>query len=132
MLGNCFDDAGPPVAYFPYEQLTLYPEGHTQLSKEVSKALRLPRMPYQLPLEALMDPLQVEEVFQVAEAGTIRAPRVVRSSRVQALDQAVLAAIAKLTRRFRPARRDGQLVACAYYLPVQVKLAMPWQGGEYR
>lgn len=132
MLGDCFDAAGQPIAYFPYEQLPLYPGGQAQLSKEVSKALRLPRMPNQLPLEALMGPLQVEVVFQVAEDGSIRAPRVARSSRVQVLDQAVLAAIAKLTRRFRPAQRDGQLVACAYYLPVQVKLAMPWQGGQYR
>lgn len=132
MLGNCFDADGQPIAYFPYEQLPLYPGGQAQLSKEVSQALRLPRMPYQLPLEALMGPLQVEVVFQVAEDGSIQAPRVTRSSRVQVLDQAVLTAIAKLTRRFRPARRDGQLVACAYYLPVQVKLAMPWQGGEYR
>lgn len=129
MLGICYDPAGQPVAYYPYEQLPLYPGGQAQLTKEVMRTLRLP---HQLTLQASIEPLQVEVVFQVAEDGSIRAPRVARSSRVQVLDQAVLAAIAKLSRRFSPARRDGQLVACAYYLPVQLKLATLWQGGQYR
>jgi hypothetical protein len=43
MLGRCFDEAGQPVAYFPYEQLPLYPGGQAQLTKEITKALRLPR-----------------------------------------------------------------------------------------
>jgi protein TonB len=129
MLGVCYDPTGQPMAYYPYEQLPLYPGGQEQLIKELMRTLRLP---HQLALLASLEPLQVEVVFQVAEDGSIRAPRVARSSRVQVLDQAVLAAIVKLTRRFRPAQRDGQLVACAYYLPVQVKLAVPWEGGQYR
>jgi protein TonB len=118
MLGRCFDAAGQPVAYFPYEQLPLYPGGPAQLSHEIIKALRLPR---RLPATVLFEPCVVDIVFQVAEDGSIEAPQVARSSLRPELDEAVLAALAKLTRRFTPARRDGRLVRCNYHLPVEFK-----------
>jgi protein TonB len=119
LLGRCFDAAGQPVAYFPYEQLPLYPGGQAQLSRELTKALRVPR---RLPPAVFFEPRLVDIVFEVAEDGSIQAPRVARSSRLPELDQAVLAAFAKLTRRFTPARRDGRLVPCSYHLPVEFKL----------
>jgi len=118
MLGRCFDEAGQSVAYFPYEQLPLYPGGQAQLTKEITKALRLPR---HLPAAVFFEPRLVDIAFQVAEDGSIRAPRVAHSSRLPELDQAVLRAFAQLTRRFTPARRDGQLVPCTYHLPVEFK-----------
>jgi protein TonB len=118
MLGRCFDAAGQPVAYFPYEQLPLYPGGPAQLSRELTKALRLPRG---LPPAVFFEPRLVDIAFLVAEDGSIQAPRVARSSRLPELDEAVLAALAKLTRRFTPARRDGRLVRCNYHLPVEFK-----------
>lgn len=121
-LGSCYDPQGQPVAYYPYEQLPLYPGGPAQLTKEITKALRLPR---RLPLEAYVRPLQVEVLLQIAKDGSIQAPRVARSSRLTVFDQAVLTAIARLSRRFTPGRRDGQLVACAYYLPVRLMLSSP-------
>jgi len=118
MLGRCFDAAGQPVAYFSYEQLPLYPGGPARLSYEILKALRLPRC---LPAAVLFEPCVVDIVFQVAEDGSIEVPQVARSSRRPELDAAVLAALARLTRRFTPARRAGHLVRCNYHLPVEFK-----------
>lgn len=116
--GSCFDEAGTPVAYFPYEQLPLYPGGQAQLTKEITRALRLPHSarPY-----LLWEPRVVGVEFQVAEDGRIGTPWVARSSQVPALDGAVLATVARLTKRFSPGRRDGQLAACRYYLPVRLQ-----------
>jgi protein TonB len=122
--GSCFDPTGQPLAYFPYEQLPLYPGGETQLSKEINKALHLPQ---RLPALSLVEPLLVDVEFQVSEDGSIKAPRVALSSHVPALDQAVLAAVAKLTRAFTPARRDGRIVTCSYHLPVQFKATSSYQ-----
>ncbi|MGI4762241.1 MAG: energy transducer TonB [Janthinobacterium lividum] len=124
--GSCFDEAGAPVAYFPYEQLPLYPGGHTQLLKEVEDALRLPRqLAALLLLESRMREARVVGVeFQVGEDGHIWAPRVTHSSQVPALDGAVLATITRLTHRFSPGRRDGQLVPYIYYFPVEVTAPM--------
>jgi protein TonB len=122
--GSCFDDNGIPVAYFPYEQLPLYPGGYAQMSKEIARALRLPRqVTASLTWEARLREARVVGIeFQVSEDGRIRAPRVVRSSQMPALDKAVLATISRLTERFSPGRLDGRLVACTYYLPVQLKM----------
>jgi protein TonB len=124
-LGACYDPEGRPLAYYPYEQLPLYPGGQAQLTKEITKALRLPR---RLPLEAYLGPLQMEVLLQIAEDGSIQTPRVARSSRLTVFDQAVLTAIARLSRRFTPGQRDGQRVACAYYLPIRLTLPPPFAG----
>jgi protein TonB len=118
-LGGCFDPDGQPVAYFPYEQSPLYPGGLAQLTKEITRELRLPM---QLPVLAFLDQLQVNVMLQIAEDGRIKEAQVVRSSQLAVFDQAVLVAISKLNRRFSPAHRDGQLVSYAYYLPVQLTL----------
>jgi protein TonB len=120
--GQCFDAAGRPVAYFPYEQLPLYPGGQAQLTKEINSALRWPR-----DVPPLLGQLQriVGISFLIDEEGTIKDPRVAVSSQVPSLDRAVLATIAKLTRRFTPARRDGRVVQSNYYLPIQ------FQGNSY-
>lgn len=124
--GNCFDEAGASVAYFPYEQLPLYPGGHTQLLKEIEDALRLPRqLVALLSLETRLREARVVGIeFQISEEGRIWAPRVARSSQLPALDEAVLATFARLTKRFSPGQRDGQLVTYTYYLPVQLTLPM--------
>ncbi len=121
--GSCFDEAGVPVAYFPYEQLPLYPGGQAQLVKEITGALRLPRRATDY---LLWEPRVVGIEFQVKEDGRIVAPRVARSSQVPDLDGAVLATVARLTKRFSPGRRDGRQVAYTFYLPVQL------QGGKPR
>jgi protein TonB len=120
--GNCYDADGQAIAYFPYEQLPLYPGGHTQLTKEINKTLRVPRQ--QLPLYYGQHCL-VDVAIQVAEDGSIQAPRVVVSSRVPALDQAVLDAVAKLSKRFNPGKRDGRLVRFEYHLPVEFAVPNP-------
>ncbi|MFD1872604.1 TonB family protein [Hymenobacter bucti] len=112
--GQCFDAAGRSVAYFPYEQLPLYPGGQGQLAKEISSALRWPRDVPPLPGQRI-----VGISFLVDEDGSIQDPRVAVSSQSPSLDRAVLATIAKLTRRFTPARRDGRVVQSSYYLPIQ-------------
>lgn len=114
--GNCYDADGQAVAYFPYEQLPLYPGGHTQLTKEINKTLRLPR---ELPDFYYGERCLVVVAIQVAEDGSIQNPRVAVSSRVPALDQAVLDAVARLGKRFNPGKRDGLLVRCEYHLPVE-------------
>ncbi|MBJ6142736.1 energy transducer TonB [Hymenobacter sp. BT559] len=114
--GQCFDETGRPVIYFSYEQLPLYPGGHAQLTKEINNALRWPRDV--TPLMLLMR-RTVCLSFVVDEQGAIQSPRVAVSSELPSLDRAVLATIAKLTRRFAPARRDGRIVQSAYYLPIQ-------------
>ncbi|RZK99609.1 MAG: TonB family protein [Hymenobacter sp.] len=114
--GSCFDAAGAEVPYFPYEQLPLYPGGHAQLAKEVNKALRWPR---EVPLLLSAAARSVCISFWVGKDGRIENPQVAVSSQLPSLDQAVLAAIAKLARRFTPARRDGVVVPSRYYLPVE-------------
>ena len=114
--GRCFDTAGLAVPYFSYEQLPLYPGGQAQLTKEVTKALRWPR---DVPPVPGMVGRSVGISFWVGEDGRIKNPRVAVSSQVPAIDQAVLAAIRKLARRFTPARLDGVVVLSRYYLPVQ-------------
>jgi len=114
--GQCFDATGQPVAYFPYEQLPLYPGGQAQLTKEITKALRWPREV--LPLVGQLQPM-VGISFLVDEDGRIQCPKVAVSSQVPAIDHAVLATIPKLTRRFTPARRDGLVVQSSYYLPIR-------------
>ncbi len=114
--GNCYNAEGQAIAYFPYEQLPLYPGGHTQLTKEINKTLRLPRLQQAL---ACGQYCLVDVSIQVAEDGSIQSPRVAVSSRVPALDQAVLDAVARLGKRFNPGKRDGLLVRCGYHLPVE-------------
>ncbi len=97
--------------------MPLYPGGHTQLTKEINKTLRLPRLQQAL---ACGQYCLVDVSIQVAEDGSIQSPRVAVSSRVPALDQAVLDAVARLGKRFNPGKRDGLLVRCIYYLPVQL------------
>jgi protein TonB len=126
-IGPCFDAEGKPVAYYPYEQLPLYPGGQDQLTKEIAKGLRLPRQVPGLTIAAMLAPIQVEVVFRIAEDGRIEAPRVVRSTMPPIVDQAVLKAIANLSRRFSPARRDGQLVSCPYYLPIHLTTTSSYQ-----
>ena len=116
-IGRCYDPSGLPVAYFPYEQLPLYPGGAAQLTKEITKALRLPR---QVQGSVFLEPLRVDVMLQIGEDGSIQRPQVARSSGLAVFDQAVLTAVAKLTRRFSPGRREERLVSCAYYLPVQL------------
>ncbi len=70
--GNCYDAAGQAIAYFPYEQLPLYPGGHTQLTKEINKTLRLPCL---LPVFYYGQPCLVDVAIQVAEDGSIQNPR---------------------------------------------------------
>lgn len=124
--GNCFDEAGAPVTYFPYERLPLYPGGYTQLLKEIEDALILPRpLTALLSLESRMREARVVGLaFQVREDGRIGTPRVTRSSQVPALDKAVLATLTRLTKRFSPGQRDGRLVAYTYYLPVELRMPM--------
>ena len=117
--GSCFDPAGRPVQFFPYEQLPLYPGGEAQLAKELIKAVRLPRP---LPSLTFKPDSYVLIEFQVLENGRIEAPRVAASSQVPALDQAVLAAVGRLSQRFNPARREGQVIPCRYQLPVRMSL----------
>jgi protein TonB len=124
-IGQCYDPSGQPVAYFPYEQLPLYPGGAAQLTKEITKAIRLP---HPVPVSAFLGPLRVDVMLQIAEDGSIRMPRVAHSSGLVAFDQAVLTAIAKLTRRFSPGRRDERFVSCAYYIPVQLTVASGYRG----
>jgi protein TonB len=57
--------------------------------------------------------------MQVAEDGSIQNPQVAVSSRVPGLDQAVLAAVARLSKRFNPGKRDGLIVRCVYHVPVE-------------
>lgn len=111
---------GQPVKFFPHEQLPLYPGGEAQLTRQLTKAVRLPRP---LPPLAVGAASAVLIEFDVTEDGHLEAPRVAASSGVPALDQAVLAAVARLSQRFRPARREGQLVSCRYQLPVRLSLA---------
>ncbi|AMR26184.1 hypothetical protein A0257_03145 [Hymenobacter psoromatis] len=115
--GNCYDADGQAVAYFPYEQLPLYPGGHTQLNKDINKTLRVPR---QLPGFYYGQHYLVDVAIQVAEDGSIQNPQVAVSSRVPALDKAVLAAVASLSKRFNPGKRDGLLVQCVYHLSVEI------------
>ncbi|TDN40615.1 TonB family protein [Hymenobacter sp. UV11] len=114
--GNCYDADGQAIAYFLYEQLPLYPGGHTQLTKEINQTLRLPRL---LPVFYYGQHYLVEVAIQVAEDGSIQNPHVAVSSRVPELDRAVLAAVTKLSKRFNPGKRDGLLVRCVYHLPVE-------------
>ncbi len=116
LLGNCFDADGQAIAYYPYEQLPLYPGGHAQLTKEINKTLRLPR---QLPAFTYGQRCLVDVAMQVAEDGSIQNPQVAVSSRVPGLDQAVLAAVARLSKRFNPGKRDGLIVRCVYHVPVE-------------
>ncbi len=129
LLGRCFDADGQPVAYFPYEQLPLYPGGPDQLSREITKALRIPR---RLPVTTFIVPRTVDVAFQIAEDGSIQTPRIARSSQLPELDQAVLDAFGKITRRFVPGRRDGRLVPCVYHLPVEFKAPLPNSSAAYR
>ncbi|GAA4498689.1 hypothetical protein GCM10023172_16120 [Hymenobacter ginsengisoli] len=124
-IGTCFDPEGRPVAYFPYEQLPLYPGGMAQLGKEITKALRLPQQISEVTPSVFFGPRLVDVLLYIAEDGSIQTARVVRSSLPAIFDKAVLAAIAKLSRRFSPARRDGQLVPSNYYLPISLVRPTP-------
>ena len=116
--GSCYDQAGQPVPFFPFEQPPFYPGGDAQLTKELIRAMRVPRpLP---PLVSKETSYNVLIEFQVTEEGQLQAPRVASSSRVPALDQAVLAAVARLGKRFNPGRREGQLTRCRYQLPVRL------------
>jgi hypothetical protein len=116
LLGQCFDTMGQPIAYFSYEQLPLYPGGQAQLAKEINNALR---WPHDVPpiLRQFQRPVCIN--FLVDKDGRIRQPRMAVSSQIPSLDGAVLATIAKLTRHFVPAQRDGHVVPSSYYLPIQ-------------
>ncbi|MEJ7661627.1 MAG: energy transducer TonB [Hymenobacter sp.] len=116
--GSCFDPAGQPVPFFPYEQLPLYPGGEAQLTKELIKAVCLPCLTFKPGSYVLIG-------FQVLEDWLMEAPRVAASSQVPVLDQAVLTAVGRLSWRLIPARREGQLVPGRYQLPVRMSLDYP-------
>jgi protein TonB len=119
--GSCFGPQGEPVAYFPYEQLPLYPGGYGQLTKEITSALRVPRHVETL---AFYTAASVDVSFWVKEDGSIQDPQVTASSHVPALDQAALAAVNKLAKRFYPGKLDGQVVPYRYHLPIQFRTMM--------
>ncbi|RZL14656.1 MAG: hypothetical protein EOO62_04870 [Hymenobacter sp.] len=144
LLGTCFDEAGTPQAYFPYEQPPLYPGGQAQLIKEVKAALRRwPGGPVQL------TKAQVHVSFQVTESGSVINPQVAFSDEkftllaipgrpisqaswqattdqiVTALVGRVQQAMTQLTRRFYPGQRDGATVSWRYRLLIPIDYGTP-------
>lgn len=116
--GSCFGPQGEAVPYFPYEQQPLYPGGYGQLAKEITRAMRLSRQVESLAINLGMT---VNVSFWVAPDGSIRDPQVTAPSRILALDQAALAAVAKLTQRFYPGKLDGVAVRYRYHVPIEFK-----------
>lgn len=114
--GNCFDEAGQPVAYYPFEQQPLYPGGPAQLTKEINKLVQRQYRPTRIAY--LPTEVRVRVGFLVATDGSIRNLHLVSSSQLALLDEAVLAAVARLTKQFYPGQRDGQVVPFAYQVAI--------------
>jgi protein TonB len=143
-IGNCYAPNGASVPYFIYEQLPLYPGGDAQLTKELTRAVRLNAHEIsamrresahyaRLPSSGLKREVDVE--LLVNEDGRIAHAKVVQSS-AYFLNDAALRAVAALKRQFVPARRDGQFVKSHYIVPVYYTMAVPYQapsgtGGYY-
>lgn len=115
--GLCYDPAGQPVAYFPYEEQPLYPGGSEQLAKEINQALRRARRPA-ASFIWVNNYLQIK--FLITENGQVRAPRITVSSQQAYLDTAALAAVRQLSYPWRPGRRDGQPAAYTYQLRINL------------
>lgn len=111
----CYDAAGRPQPYFPYEQPPLYPGGLAQLTKEINQRLRWPREVGRLPYFVA---IQVKVSVLIDENGAVREPRVDEPSCAPALDQAVLRALLQLSRPWQPGRLDGHFAAFRYRLPI--------------
>jgi len=117
---RCYDAQGQPVPYFPYEQPPLYPGGMARLNQEINQHLRRVHELSQLYLPA---PIRLSVSFLVNADGHLSEPRLEVPSRLPALDQAVLRAVQQLSRAWQPGRRDGQLIAFRYRLPIEFKSA---------
>ena len=132
MLGQCFAPSGAPVPFFPYERPPLYPGGHLQLIKEISRQVRQ----WQPPGALILSQAQIHVSFQVAESGLVENPQVTitdeqfsllhTGGNVNRLLQATLSetlaplvsrvqrGVTTLARPFYPGKRDGAAVRWQY------------------
>lgn len=141
LLGNCFDEAGARLAYFPYEQPPLYPGGQLQLIKEIKGALRnwRPTGPVQLSRARL------HVRFLVNAQGRVADPQVTLSDEkyslamlpgahnnaaswqtvaeqvVAPLLRRVQGAVTQLTKTFYPGQRDGISTSWHYSLTIPLE-----------
>lgn len=119
LVAACYDPAGQPLAYARYEQPALYPGGDALLKKDLLRRLRFSYAQRQL-LGLLPAAMRtVEVLFEVGEDGSIHHPQVLAGA-VPGLAAPVLSALQQLPRQFVPGRRDGEVVATYYRLPVQL------------
>lgn len=134
-VGSCYAPDGQPVPYFVYEQLPLYPGGEEQLTKELTRAVRLNsqevdamRRESRHTLRTVQQNWQreVDVELAVATDGRITDARVVHST-AGFLNGAALRAVAKLKRQFIPGQRDGQVMMSYLTVPVFYILETPYR-----
>ena len=134
-VGNCYASDGTYVPYFAYEQLPLYPGGDDGLINEVERGLQrnlnskeraVIQSESHRTAQSTLRIWKREVLVQlvVAEDGRVSDYKVVQSN-APMLNNAVLRSVAKLTRQFIPARRDGQAVVSYLVVPVKYTLPMP-------
>ncbi|MFC7668800.1 TonB family protein [Hymenobacter humi] len=133
-VGTCYGPNGAPIPYFAYEQLPLYPGGDAGLIDELTRSLRVNISLTELDALRLecfrkykMVPgtlnFKVLVELALAEDGRITNAQVV-DSMTKILNRAALQSVAKLKRQFRPARRDGQVVASRFVVPITYSVQM--------
>ncbi|WP_210515430.1 energy transducer TonB [Hymenobacter terricola] len=136
-IGRCYGPDGAAVPYFIYEQLPLYPGGPEQLTRELTKAVRLTapeRDAMRRESNQTMTMLrrswlrEIDVELAVAPDGRISNARVVHST-ASFLNNAALRAVAKLKRQFVPGRRDGQVLMSYLTVPVYYTLETPYRPG---
>ncbi|MGI4865807.1 MAG: toxin-antitoxin system YwqK family antitoxin [Janthinobacterium lividum] len=140
LIGTCFDMAGEPLAYFPYEQPPLYPGGQVQLMKEIKESLQRWR-----PTGAVqLNSLQVHISFRVNEDGGVANPQVAvsdetyrllmlpnspvipgswqaaRERTVAMLVSRLQQTVSQLTKTFYPGQRDGATVSWQYSFTIPI------------
>ena len=134
-IGNCYAPDGTSLPYFAYEQLPLYPGGEAGLIEELERGLRRNLGVKEMnamrteSYRTLRAPSgnwerQVLVELVVAQDGRVTDSKVVHSN-APSLNDAALKTVAKLTRQFIPARRDGQVVVSHFVLPVKYVLSVP-------
>jgi protein TonB len=128
LVGTCFGPDGRPILYSTYEQLPLYPGGEAMLVKEVRRRIRL------LPTDAWQFRYyresssegfiggEVKVAFTVAIDGTVKDVTINMSSMQPSINNQVLAAVRRLSKRFSPGQRNGQPVEARLELPLSFEL----------
>jgi TonB family protein len=116
ITGECFDEKGNEVKFFPMEELPAYPSGEAALFLFLHSHLAYPPAAQKKGIQGT-----VKVKFVIDTTGHVGDIAILQSDNA-ALNDAAMDVVRQLP-AFTPARQEGVAVRCPYLLPVVFRLA---------